>query len=526
MAKPWEQYAQVEATQAKPWEQYAPVEPQEDTLTQSLVKGGKQLGKGLVSGAADIGNTLINASTFIPRKIGNLASNVYGVQNPLEQYNQQRQQGLESFNQENKGSIPFTVGRIGGNIAGTMGAGGVIGKTLQAASKTPEALSIANAIAGGGSGGGSLIPNVLGGATSAATGALLVNPETVGEAAALGAALPVVGSALQKAGGLTADVIGGLGTMTGGQPLRTAASSGMRGGETAKAFTQNLRGQVPQEDVLNMAKAGLSQIGQNRNALYRSGMLNIKNDKTQLTFNGVDNALKNATGMVAYNGKIKNETGAKVVEKMREAVDEWKNADPATFHTPEGMDALKQRIGGIMENIPYEEKTARKVAGDVYQSLKSEINKQAPTYSKVMKDYEDASGLIKEIEGTFSLKKNANPDTAMRKLQSLMRNNVNTNYGSRLNLAKELEQQGGNEIMPAIAGQALSSITPRGLGGLVAGGAGIGSIASGNPLPLLALPFTSPRLMGEAAYGAGLLANPVSKLLPATGSVYGGLNQP
>lgn len=249
--------------------------PDEQSIKSQLQKGGSDLGKGLISGAADIGNTLINASTYIPRQIGNVASSLYGVSNPLEQYNQQRQSGLESFNKQNE-SIPFTVGRIGGNIAGTMGAGGVIGKTLQAASKTPEALALAKAIAGGGSGGGSIIPNVLGGATSAATGALLVNPETVTESAALGGALPVVGAGLQRAGGLAADVVGGLGTMTGGQSLRTAAKSGLQGGETAKAFTQNLRGQVPQEDVLNMAKAGLSQIGQNRNALYRSGMVNIK----------------------------------------------------------------------------------------------------------------------------------------------------------------------------------------------------------------------------------------------------------
>jgi hypothetical protein len=89
----------------------------------------------------------------------------------------------------------------------------------------------------------------------------------------------------------------------------------------------------------------------------------------------------------------------------------------------------------------------------------------------------------------------------MRKLQSLMRNNVSTNYGQRVKLAQELEQQGGNQIMPALAGQALNDLAPRGLarigGGLAAGGAVI------NPATLAALPFASPRLVGEAAYYAG-----------------------
>ena len=143
---------------------------------------------------------------------------------------------------------------------------------------------------------------------------------------------------------------------------------------------------------------------------------------------------------------------------MQQVVDEWRQLDPAQFHTPEGLDALKQKLGGIMEGIPFEEKTARLAAGKVYSATKASIEQQAPTYAKVMKDYAAASEQITEIERALSLGNRASQDTAMRKLQSLMRNNVQTNYTGRTSLAKGLEQQGGVELMPSLAGQAMNSL--------------------------------------------------------------------
>ena len=47
---------------------------------------------------------------------------------------------------------------------------------------------------------------------------------------------------------------------------------------------------------------------------YRSGMVNIKNDKTVLDFTGIDNALKNAESMAYYKGKVKDPTAADVLQ--------------------------------------------------------------------------------------------------------------------------------------------------------------------------------------------------------------------
>jgi hypothetical protein len=104
----------------------------------------------------------------------------------------------------------------------------------------------------------------------------------------------------------------------------------------------------------------------------------------------------------------------------------------------------------------------------------------------------------------------ASSDTAVRKLQSLLRNNAQTNYGNRLDLAKTLEDQGGVNLLSSLAGQTMSSAMPRGITGAIQkGGALLGAVGSGGasiPLTIATAPFTSPRLMGEALYGMGRLS--------------------
>ena len=58
----------------------------------------------------------------------------------------------------------------------------------------------------------------------------------------------------------------------------------------------------------------------------------------------------------------------------------------------------------------------------------------------------------------------------------------------------------------------MSSTLPRGLAGQGAGLGAMGATISGmSPATLLALPFMSPRLVGEAAYGAGDVARRIGQ---------------
>lgn len=296
----------------------------------------------------------------------------------------------------------------------------------------------------------------------------------------------------------------GLTTGVGGGTIRDAAKAGIAGDSS---FLDNLSGKANLTDVLDAARQNVQEMGRQKSAAYRSGMADISKDQSVLNFDGIDKALQEADAMGKYKGQVKNPQAAQAVNSIANEVNNWKSLNPADFHTPEGMDALKQKIGGILESIPFEQKTARTAAGNVYNAVKGTIADQAPTYAKVMKDYADASDQIREVERALSLGQNASADTALRKLQSLTRNNANTNYGYRQQLADAMQQQGGQNIAPALAGQAMSSWTPRGLmaaaqlaahtaAGLSTGGASLaGTLAT--------LPVASPRLVGYGLYGAG-----------------------
>jgi hypothetical protein len=323
-----------------------------------------------------------------------------------------------------------------------------------------------------------------------------------GVSAATGGAIPavvepgakLVGSLLKK--GL------GISTGAGEQAIGEAYKAGKTGNKT---FLENIKGDVPVSDVLDIANKDLNKIGQDLSSKYRSGMVDISKDKAVLDFGNINQAIADAKNIVTYKGQTVNKSAAQKVAEAQKEVSKWQSLDPNEFHTPEGMDKLKQKIGSILEDIPYEQRTARKAVQDIYGSIRSEIANQAPTYNKVMRDYHEGMELVNDIKKTLSLGEGKNAETGIKKLQSIMRNNANTSWGNRLEVAKKLEEQGGGELMPALAGQALNAWTPR---GIVGQGADIGAalMAFNNPSALAAIPLTSPRAMGMTAYGFGKVA--------------------
>lgn len=294
-------------------------------------------------------------------------------------------------------------------------------------------------------------------------------------------------------------------TGAGKEAISQAFKAGQKGGEAAEQFRVNISGKADPTEVLDIAKRNLDELNRVKSEEYRSGMIDIGKDKTILTFNDIDKSLQNATKKVTYKGQVTNKTAAEKLQDVQDKVNNWKSLNSADFHTPEGLDALKKQIGETLESIDFKtEKVAYAAVKEIYDSVKLSIQKQAPTYAKTMKAYTDASDQIKEIQKTLSLDKNASIDTAMRKLQSLMRDNVQTNYGQRVRLGKQLEEAGGEIFMPGLAGQALSSITPRAIqGALTLPTSLAGYSVGGLPAVAASLLSSSPRVMGEVAYGLG-----------------------
>ena len=307
-----------------------------------------------------------------------------------------------------------------------------------------------------------------------------------------------VGKALPYVGGAAKNILGAT-TGVGAEVLDTAYKTGRAGGDRAKHFTDNMRGLEDSRVVLEEAQNSLAKMRENKSRKYKEGSKAWNADKTTLDFWPVKDKFNElATSMFqGEHFKVGPDTQKKLTE-IQTVINEWGN--DRSMWTAGGLDALKMRLDDMMPKKSDPSQAGRAVT-TMRNAVKDIIVKKVPAYEEVMKDYETAINLEKDIKHTLSV--GGNPDTAMRKLQSMMRNNVNTNYGERLALGKVLEDQGGGRILDRVAGQNASNVAPRGLAGLGVTGTALGSALSGNPLGLLALPAQSPRIVSEVAHGLG-----------------------
>ena len=424
----------------------------------------------------------------------------------------------ESQAYEQANPMSYIGGRIGGAVLPAAGVAKGAGMIPSFARANPY---IQGAAVGAAS--GAIIPQETG-----LTGAPMYQQmgENLATGTAIGTAIPVVGRGIQAA---SSAIRRGLGLTTGAgeESIAQALRAGREGNQ---AFLQNIRGEVSAADVLDQAKDALANMRATRSQAYKQGIQStmpsveivagkaLPKAPPKLDFAPISSKLDE----VVETLKVKTPTGSQFkigsdelrkVEELQSVVKTWQK-DPA-LHTAEGLDALKQRLDALYPDSPMQ-KQVQRVVSSVRNTVKDTIVAQDKNYAKTMRAYEESLGLEREIERALSLNNRSAADTAIRKLQSLTRNNANTNYGYRMELAKALQEQGGQDLMPALAGQALSSFTPRGLAGQGAAlGIGAGGALTVNPMALAALPLTSPRLVGMGAYGLGRATRDIPKLTDA-----------
>lgn len=318
----------------------------------------------------------------------------------------------------------------------------------------------------------------------------------------------------------TAETLAGPLTGVGPEAIRTARVAAKESVEGSQAVRDQMRGRVEPADIVADANAAADAMRRSAQASYRSDMRALARDKTVLSFKDIDQAVRDMSDVATFEGiPISRSTDA-IRNRIINEIDFWKAQDPARYHTPEGLDALKKSISDITNNVPFENKQARLVIKQATDAVKNTIMAQAPGYAKTMANYARFSDKLDEIQRTLGVASRATTDTALRKLTSIMRNNVNTNFGQRARLAEELQAAGAPHLRNKIAGASLNTLTPRGLAGVPAGGGLLGILATaipsgGSSLAMLpALAATSPRIVGETARGLGALQRRFARAAP------------
>ena len=305
-------------------------------------------------------------------------------------------------------------------------------------------------------------------------------------------------------------------TGAGARSFERAAVAGAESGEKARVFLEQMRRDAPMEEVVLDAQQAVTALGRARGAAYRERMQALGQSDAVLDFSKIDDALREVADVGLYRGKDIDPDAIGMWERIADAVDDWRMSDPSVYHTAEGLDALKRKIGNIGRNVKYG--TSERIAVDnTYNAIKDLITDEFPEYARIMRDYREASDQLKNLQTAFST--GGSTDTSLRKLQSVMRPNAIANYGYRADLADVLTQQGAPHLLEKLAGQQLSTRTPRGLQGMLPGIGATAGLALGtmSPWALGALPFMSPRLMGEAAYYTGKYGGPVQDFVNKVG---------
>lgn len=323
-----------------------------------------------------------------------------------------------------------------------------------------------------------------------------------------------------KAVDIGAEALGNMGTGGGATGLRNMARSGFAGSKEALA---NMREpELNAANIVPWARQAFEQVRLERSADYTKAMAALgQRANKPLKFDQIEAAINKEQDAIRFEGhdtaqiagENKPTPAQQMLDDIKRNVQAWKLSAVPNVRSAAGFDQLKQHIG---QKIDWRggNDNANRVAKSVYNAIKETIVEQDPKYAEIMQDYTEASERLNELEKTLSVGKRASEDTALRKLLSTTRSGVNTNFGRRAELAEILNQY-DPRLIPALAGQSFAGWTPQGLVGKgIAGAIGTAAAYGGHPMGALALPFTSPRLVGEAAYGLGAGARKINELTP------------
>ena len=218
---------------------------------------------------------------------------------------------------------------------------------------------------------------------------------------------------------------------------------------------------------------------------------------TKLTLGGIKNKITTTlkdfnigseAGLLDFERSALTKSHHKDIQELVDRVYSWKDI------SPQGLDDLREIIGSYRKggiNLGSGDAKFNAVVERLKSNLSSYVGERVPQIRKLNLDYHVASDFIDSIKSELSLGKEKQ-GTVVRKILNLF--NPKSVEGRRL--IERLGQKTAADLKSEAAGLVMARLTPEGLAKYLAGA----ELASGQ---FLALPFTSPRIIGEIATGFG-----------------------
>lgn len=512
---------------------------EEPSTMDGIKQGAGNLLAGAVRGAGSIGATLLSPIDIAKDAIA-------GKGLSLES-NRARRKGMDDALQS-MGAEPdswmYKGGKLGGEIAGTAGMGGLLAKPVQALAATrygsgiePVLNSVATALQTGGFRAGDMAGTGLGNAIRAGAGAAvggasagLVNPEDAGFGALVGGALPAVAMGAGKAGDMIRKSMANETTANAAQKFAAAQKGAQSGyvvppadlqpgvatellsGLSGKIKTAQVASQRNQsitdklvrkelglaaDDVLNadVLQSIRQQAGQAYAPVKQAGMVTA--DKTYMkALDDIGQTYKGASD--AFPGIAKNEVGDMVQSLKVGQFDSGGAVDAIKVLREQADKAFRTGDTGLG-------KATKEAAAAIESQLERHLSATGNT---------DALDALREarkiIAKTYSVQKGLNSQTGEVSAQALAKQ---LEKGKPLSGELRTIAEMGQAFPKAMQSlkEAPKAVSP--LDFAVSGGA---SMASGNPMPLAWLMgrpaarsyLLSPMAQKAAMRQPGLLANP------------------
>jgi len=239
-------------------------------------------------------------------------------------------------------------------------------------------------------------------------------PGTIGKAGQkireVGDAIDPLNVAVKGAGAATrglvtaAPAIPGMTTGAGGESIQQAYNAGLIGGEVDQAFVDNMRGLEDPTAVVDDAIAALRDRKQTKQNDFISGRDALELEKMPIDFDIIAQNIDGWSEKFFFGGASELSTNAQQkLVIVKDLIAEWQKS-PA-LHNAKGLDMLKRRIDGEYPDGINPGDSAV-VVGQARDLIKANILEMVPGYENVMKPYEQATRLEREMQKALSLGNN------------------------------------------------------------------------------------------------------------------------
>jgi hypothetical protein len=368
------------------------------------------------------------------------------------------------------------------------------------------------------SGGATLAPKASATANVLTKASKITSPIETGLGKAIGTTASLAGEGVKQ--------ISGVLTGTGSGALDTAIKTGKNYGAGVFTNSKNkqkqidfidaIKGNVSAEKITTDLEKSVKDIKNStkidyRNSLTKLKLQDIKIDPSQ-TINKINNYLdQQSTKITLADGKSTMGTGYnrfsnktnRFVNVVKKELDFIKN-NPS-LHTAEVLHNLKFKIDDMYSKDASGGFSKTNI--DIADLIDNQLGELSSGYKNMNKAYSTAKKLEKKLIEELGLGNKKGATKTMNQLLSVMKDQNLTNYGTRLETLKTLENITQSNIFEKLAGTTLSNVVPSGLVGRGAMGAGVAipiaeSLLRGGEMPITgagilpAISLTSPKVTG------------------------------